>query len=246
MNVVYTKYEMLRLVRNKRAFIFSLIFPMLLFIMIGGSNKDATFEVSGVTISFPTYYMVSIAGYGAMIACISAGARISTERGTGWNRQLRITPLSVSNYFTTKVLTAYAVALASIALLFATGIAYGVRISPFGRWIGMIILMIIGLLPFVAMGIAMGHLLTTDAMGPAVGVSSGLFGFLGGQWFPLPDHGALHVIGQCLPSYWLTRASQIGVGAPAWGLLGWTVVGIWSVAMTLLAGWAYRRDTAKV
>ena len=246
MNVVYTKYEMLRLVRNKRAFIFSLIFPMLLFIMIGGSNKDATFEVSGVTISFPTYYMVSIAGYGAMIACISAGARISTERGTGWNRQLRITPLSVHDYFTTKVLTAYAVALASIALLFATGIAYGVRISPFGRWIGMIILMIIGLLPFVAMGIAMGHLLTTDAMGPAVGVSSGLFGFLGGQWFPLPEHGALHVIGQCLPSYWLTRASQIGVGAPAWGLLGWTVVGIWSVAMALLAGWAYRRDTAKV
>ena len=246
MNIVYTRYELLRLVRNKRAFIFSLIFPVLLFVMIAGSNKNETFEVDGVTISFPTYYMVSIAGYGAMIAAISAGGRISTERGVGWNRQLRITPLTVTNYFTTKVITAYSVALASIALLFATGIAYGVRISPFGRWIGMIILLIIGLMPFVAMGIAMGHLLTTDAMGPAVGVSSGLFGFLGGQWFPLPESGALHVIGQCLPSYWLTRASQIGVGAPAWGWLGWTVVGIWSVAMTLLAGWAYRRDTAKV
>jgi ABC-2 type transport system permease protein len=246
MNAVYTKYEILRLVRNKRAFIFSLIFPVLLFVMIAGSNKDQTLEIQGVTITFPTYYMVSIAGYGAMIAAISAGARISTERGVGWNRQLRITPLSVRDYFTTKVITAYSVSLASIALLFAMGIAYGVRISPFSRWVGMTTLLIIGLMPFVAMGIAFGHLLTTDAMGPVAGVSSALFGFLGGQWFPLPDHGALHVIGQCVPSYWLTAAGRIGVGAPAWGLLGWTVVGVWSVAMTLLAAWAYRRDTQKV
>ena len=246
MNTVYIKYELLRLIRNKRAFIFSLIFPVLLFVMIAGSNKNETLDIGGVIIPFPTYYMVSIAGYGAMIASISAGARISSERATGWNRQLRITPLSVRNYFTTKVVTAYAVSLTSIALLFATGIGYGVRITPFSRWIAMIGLLIVGLMPFVAMGIALGHLLTSDAMGPAVGVGSGLFGFLGGQWFPLPDHGALHIIGTCIPSYWLTRAGQVGVGAPAWGFLGWLVIGVWSVAMTLLAGWAYRRDTAKL
>ena len=72
-----------------------------------------------------------------------------------------------------------------------------------------------------------------------------LFGFLGGQWFPIPDHGALHVIGQGIPSYWLTRAGQIGVGAPAWALKGWIVIGVWSVAMAVLAGWAYRRDTGR-
>jgi ABC-2 type transport system permease protein len=245
MNTVYTKYEMLRLVRNKRAFIFSLIFPVLLFMLIAGSNKNATLDVGGVVITFPTYYMVSIAGYGSMIACVSAGARISAERATGWNRQLRITPLSVADYFTTKVLTAYAVALASIALLFAMGIGYGVRISPVTRWFEMIALLIVGLMPFVGMGITLGHLLSSDAMGPAVGVSSGLFGFLGGQWFPVPDHGALHIIAQGIPSYWLTRAGQVGVGAPAWGLLGWGVVTLWSATMAALAGWAYRRDTAR-
>jgi hypothetical protein len=35
------------------------------------------------------------------------------------------------------------------------------------------------------------------------------------------------------------------VGAPAWALKGWIVIGVWSVAMAALAGWAYRRDTAK-
>ena len=42
-------------------------------------------------------------------------------------------------------------------------------------------------------------------MGPAVGGGTALFGLLGGQWFPIPEHGALHVIGQGIPSYWLTR-----------------------------------------
>ena len=246
MNVVYTRYELLRLVRNKRSFIFSLVFPLALFLVIGGSNKNQSLDLGTVTIKFPTYYMVSMAGYGAMIASISGGARIATERSVGWNRQLRLTPLSVRSYFTTKVITAYAMALTSIALLYAAGIVYGVRISPFSRWIEMTGLLLVGILPFVAMGILVGHLLTTDSMGPAVGGGSAFFGFLGGQWFPLPEHGALHIIGQGIRSYWLTQASHVGIGAPGWGSKGGVVVAIWSIAMGGLAGWAYRRDTKRV
>ena len=130
MNATYTQYELLRLVRNKRAFIFSLIFPLALFIVIGGTNKNQTLDLGPVSIDFLTYYMVSMAGYGAMIAAISGGARIAAERTVGWNRQLRLTPLKVRSYFRTKVITSYAMALTSIALLYVAGIAYGVRISP--------------------------------------------------------------------------------------------------------------------
>ncbi|MEP7047872.1 MAG: ABC transporter permease [Ilumatobacteraceae bacterium] len=245
MNTTYARYEMLRLIRNKRTFIFSLIFPLMLFILIAGANKNQTVDVGGVTIKFPTYYMVSMAGYGAMIAAISGGARIAAERAVGWNRQLRITPLSVRTYFATKVITSYIVALCVIALLYIAGISYGVHISPISRWLEMTGLLLVGLVPFVAIGIFVGHVLTIDSMGPAVGGGTALFGFLGGQWFPVPDHGALHIIGQGIPSYWLTRAGQVGVGAPAWGLEGWVVIAIWSLAMALLAGWAYRRDTAR-
>src|SRR6185312_17009118 len=112
--------------------------------------------------------------------------------------------------------------------------------------IGMTGLLLIGLLPFVALGIDAGHLLTIDSMGPALGGATAFFGFLGGQWFPLPEHGLLHVVGQALPSYWLTQASYFGVGAPAWGVRGWVVVGVWAVAMTGFARWAYRRDTQRV
>ncbi|MEA3185232.1 MAG: type transport system permease protein [Ilumatobacteraceae bacterium] len=246
MNATYTKYELLRLVRNKRSFIFSLIFPLALFIVIGGSNKNLTLDLGSVTIGFPTYYMVSMAGYGAMIAAISGGARIAAERTVGWNRQLRLTPLKVRGYFTTKVITSYAMAGTSIALLYIAGIAYGVHISPFSRWLEMTFLLLVGILPFVAMGILVGHLLTSDSMGPAIGGGSAFFGFLGGQWFPLPDHGALQIVGQGVPSYWLTQASRVGIGAPGWGLKGWIVIGVWSATMAVLAGWAYRRDSKRV
>ncbi|MCU1501017.1 MAG: transporter permease [Ilumatobacteraceae bacterium] len=246
MNTTYAKYEVLRLVRNKRAFIFSLIFPLALFLVIAGSNKDQFIDAGNVHLPFPTFYMVSMASYGAMIAAISGGARVALERSVGWTRQLRLTPLKVRTYFSTKVLTAYAMALVSIALLYIAGISYGVRISPFGRWLGMTGLLLVGVLPFVALGIAIGHLLTIDAMGPAVGGGSAFFGFLGGQWFPLPDHGALHYIGEATPSYWLTQASHVGIGAPSWNAQGWLIVGAWIVATTLLAGWSYRRDPNRV
>jgi ABC-2 type transport system permease protein len=245
-NTVYAKYEVLRLLRNKRAFIFSLIFPLALFLLIAGTNKNQTVDLGRVTIGFPTYYMVSMAGYGAMIAAISGGGRIAAERAAGWNRQLRISPLSVRTYFGTKVLTAYAMAAVSIALLYIAGISYGVHLSPFSRWLAMTALLLIGVLPFVAIGIALGHLLTIDSMGPAIGGGSAFFGFLGGTWFPIPTHGVLHVVGESIPSYWLTRAAQVGIGARGWGALGWTVVAAWSVATALIAGWAYRRDTQRV
>jgi ABC-2 type transport system permease protein len=246
MNTTYTKYEILRLVRNKRTFIFSLIFPLALFLVIAGGSKNDFNDAGGVHIKFTTFYMVSMASYGAMIAAVSGGARVALERSVGWTRQLRLTPLSVRTYFRTKVLTAYAMAIVSIGLLYIAGISYGVRISPISRWLGMTGLLLIGVLPFVALGIAIGHLLTIDAMGPAVGGGSAFFGFLGGQWFPLPDHGVLHYIGEAIPSYWLTQASHVGIGAPSWPALGWIVVGLWIVGTGLFAAWAYRRDTQRV
>ena len=246
LNATYLRYELVRLFRNKRSFIFSLVFPLALFLVIGGSNRDQIMDLGTYRVKFVLYYMVSMAGYGAMIAAISGGARIATERQTGWNRQLRLTPLPVTTYFATKVITAYVMSAASIVLLYAAGLTFGVRIASAGRWISMTGLLLISVLPFVAMGIAVGHLLTTDAMGPAVGGGSAFFGFLGGQWFPLPASGVLRQIGELVPSFWITQASHIGIGGAAWAVKGWLVIAVWAAAMSGWAAWAYRRDTKRL
>lgn len=235
----YARYELLRTVRNRQSFSFTLLLPGVLFLVIAGANRGV--EVQGI--SFTTYYMTSMAGYGAMLAALAGGARIAAERAVGWTRQLRLTPLRASTYFQVKVLTAYLTAVASIALLYAFGLMYGVRLEP-TRWLAMTGLILIGLAPFAALGILIGHLLTVDAIGPAMGGMSLFFGILGGQWFPLTND-AMIAIGKCVPSYWLTQAAHVGVGGGAWGWQGWVVVTVWTVVAAALAARAYRKDQAK-
>ena len=64
-NPTYFKYELVRLIRNKRFFFFSLAFPLLLFLVIGGSNKNATVDLGEFKVKFLLYYCVAMAGYGA-------------------------------------------------------------------------------------------------------------------------------------------------------------------------------------
>jgi ABC-2 type transport system permease protein len=241
--LTYTRFELKRTFRNRRFFTFSLVFPLVLYYLIAGPQANDE-NLSGTGIPAATYFMVGLASFGAMMAAISSGARIAAERQVGWNRQLRITPLRASTYLGTKVLTAYVMALVSIVLLFLAGLTLGVDLA-FGDWLGMVGLMLVGLVPFAAGGIMLGHLLTTDSLGPVVGGVVSLLAFLGGTWFPITD-GVLQDIGQLLPSYWLVQASHVALGGDVWGAKGWLVIAAWSAVLVVLAARAYRRDTKRV
>jgi ABC-2 type transport system permease protein len=238
----YLRYELLRTIRNRRVMIFSLGFPVVLYLLIAGPNKGEL-DLSGTGIPAVTYFMVGLLSFGAMNAMLSSGARIAAERTAGWNRQLRITPLPARTYLRVKVVTGYAIAGLTIALLYVAGAALGVRLSG-GHWLEMTGLVLCGLLPFAAIGILLGHLVTADSAGPAVGGLGALFAFLGGTWFPITD-GFLQRLGELLPSYWIGQAGRAGVGGPAWSAKGWAVIVVWTVVAGLLAARAYRRDTLR-
>jgi ABC-2 type transport system permease protein len=237
----YTRYELLRTIRNRRVIIFTLAFPVILFLAIAAPNRNVT-DFSGTGISMPLYFMVGLAAFATMNAMLAAGSRIAADRAAGWNRQLRVSPLSPSSYIGTKVLTGYLLAGLSILVLYACGVALGVRL-PAGRWLAMTGLLLVGLIPFAALGIALGHLLSSDSVGPAVGGLVGVLALLGGSWFPISGHGFLHDLAQALPSYWLVQASHEGIGEGGWGIHGWVVMTIWTVALVALAVRAYRHDT---
>jgi hypothetical protein len=38
----------------------------------------------------------------------------------------------------------------------------------------------------------------------------------------------------------------VASGGRPWGALGWAVTAGWTIVLTLLAAWAYRRDTQRV
>lgn len=239
----YLRFELLRTLRNRRFFALSLGFPLLLYYLIAGATRNVS-DLSGSGISAPVYYMVGLASFGTMSAMLSSGGRIASERAVGWNRQLRISPLAPRAYLSTKILTAYMMAMISLLALYAAGATLGVSIAA-GDWLIMTALIIVALIPFAPLGIAIGHRLTPDSIGPAIGGLTAALSILGGVWFPVTGHGILHDIALGLPSYWLVQAAHIGVGGSGWDATGWIVFAAWTIAAAFLARRAYERDTKR-
>jgi ABC-2 type transport system permease protein len=241
-NLIYVRYEVLRTIRNRRFLIFSLAFPLILFLTVAGAHRHATADGIG----FPLYYMTAMAAWGAMTSVISAGARIAAERSEGWTRQLRITPLKTSTYFAAKILTGYMMGIFSIVVLALAGTLLGVRLGAAG-WLTMLGLLLVGLIPFAIMGIMLGHLITVDSLGPAIGGITAIFALLGGVFGPLVTSGALFTVVKGLPSYWLVQAGKSAVqGGHVWTAEAWIVIAVWSLVLARIAVRVYRRDTAKV
>jgi ABC-2 type transport system permease protein len=236
----YARLEILRSVRNVKFFAFSLGFPLIMFLVIAGPNRHE--QLDGI--AFPLYYMTGMASWGSMVAVIAGGARIAAERQIGWNRQLRVTPLDLRSYLATKVLSGYLMAALSIVLLYAAGMALGVRLSP-AHWVTMTLMMLIGLIPFTALGIFLGHTLTTESMGPAMGGVTSLLGFLGGAWGPVASGGLLRQLSEVLPSYWLVQAGGTALVGELWPAKGWIVLAVWTVVLARLAARAWQRDTQR-
>jgi ABC-2 type transport system permease protein len=241
MNATYLRYEIIRLFRNRQNFIFSLIFPFVLYLFIAGQNRHASYG----TLPIPTYYMAGMIAFGGMGAVIGSGARIAMEREAGWTRQLRISPLAPRAYFRSKVIGSYLMATCTIALLYAAGLSLGVKM-PLTRWIEMTLLILVSLIPFAALGIMLGHLIKADTMGPVMGGGMSLLSILGGAFGPIGNDQSLwREITKFVPSYWIVQAGHVAIDGQSWGAEGWAIVAAWSVLLIYGSVWAYRRDTGR-
>jgi ABC-2 type transport system permease protein len=239
-STTYLRYEAIRTLRNRRFFIFSLGFPVVLYLVIAGPNRHQ--KLGGIP--FALYFMTGMVAWGTMAAVMAGGARIALERQVGWHRQLRITPLTTRAYFGAKVATGYGMAAVSIALLFTLGASFGVRLSA-GAWLTMTGLILVGLIPFAILGILLGHLLTADSMGPAMGGITSLLALLGGAYGPVASTGVMLTIVKGLPSYWLVQAGKSALTGHSWPASAWIVVAVWSLVLLRLTAYVYQRDTAR-
>jgi ABC-2 type transport system permease protein len=237
------RFELLRTFRNRRFFLFSFGFPLVLYFLIAAPQKN-NHNLAGSGISAPLYYMTGLAAFGTMASMISSGGRIAAERQAGWTRQLRITPLTPRAYFRAKVVSAYAMAITSLLLLYLAGTALGVTLAAH-QWLSMTGLILVALLPFAALGVTLGHLMNVDSIGPLTGGLLAILAFLAGTWFPLTS-GFLYDVGQYLPGYWIVQASHVALGGRGWTTQGWVVVIVWTIVLVLAARIVYRRDTQRV
>lgn len=238
--------ESLRQLRNVRSLVFSFAIPLGMPLLFGGLYGSSG-QVDAITgLPWIIVTTVQMSAYGGMMAALSQAFAISNERAAGWNRQLRVTPLTGSGYLLSKIVSALAVALVTIVLLFAVAIiGMGARLDP-GNWLLAGVGIWIGVIPFTLIAIAIGQFAKPEFAQPLFLIIFLGMAVLGGLWVPLQIFPAWFVsIAQVVPSYWLNRLGQMGalgdgsVLAPAAVLVTWTVV------LAFLVIWRYRRDAAR-
>lgn len=193
------KSELLRIIRNPYYVFWSLFMPIMFYFIftkvVNTGSEDAR--------QWQAHYLMSMSAFSVMGSSImTLGIRLVQERTQGWNTYIRITPLPSSVYFFGKMFGQTIMHLFSVLCIFAAGyLMNGVSLSA-SEWLFSGLWIVIGALPFMALGTLIGFMKRVDT---ASGVSNVLYMVLalaGGMWMPLEIlPRAVREIGRWLPSY---------------------------------------------
>ncbi|MDN5855695.1 MAG: ABC transporter permease, partial [Actinomycetia bacterium] len=173
------RLEIRRVLRDPGFVIFAVLLPVALFLVF--SNVFGGLAAGGVDTT--TYLMISMAAYGGLTVALNVTGLVAHERRSGWNRQLRLTRLPGWGFVVSKAAVSMAVALPALALVLLAGWATGA--DPGGRWLPLLLVVWAGVLPFVAIGLLIGLLVSPEAQtGVSTAVGLGL-AVLGGLFVPV-------------------------------------------------------------
>jgi ABC-2 type transport system permease protein len=245
LNTTVLGLEIRRLFRNRRTVIFAIITPVVLFLLFG-LNKQYANQHSGHG-NVSAFIMISMALYGAVLATTAGGAMVSIERAAGWSRQLRLTPLSPAAYIAIKMITAMALGLCSVIVVFGVAFLTHKPSMPGYLWFASALAVWVGSLVFAAFGLFMGYLLPTENVMQFLSFGLLLFSFGGGLFIPLSQFPhVLQNIAEYTPLFGLNQL----VHAPLLGGsvdVAWAANAIvWLIVFAGGAAWRFRKDTARV
>ena len=177
-----TRAEFLKLWRNPGFSIASLLLPTLFFAFFGLPNLH--YRLAGV--SAGPYIVASYGAYGVIsVMLFSFGVGVAVERGQRMNVLMRATPLRPAVYLLAKVITALIFAFLTMLILFAfAAVAGGVRMDA-AMWLTLIVRLLLGSLPFIALGFAIGYLANPNAAAPIIQIVFLILSFASGLFIPV-------------------------------------------------------------
>jgi len=238
------KYEILKYMRLPIFAISTLMFPTMFYVLFGivlpGGGHAGRMQTA-------TYLLATMACYGVMgVAMFSFGVGISMERGQGWLQVKRASPMPLPAYFLAKIVNAMVFGVAISLLLLAVAVAFGgVRMPPLMA-LELVCVLVLGSIPFSAMGLALGYFAKPNSAPAMVNLVYLPMSFCSGLWIPifiLPK--VLQHVAQVLPPYHVAQLALTTIHTgpdpgPVWGhieaLVGMTLLFIG------LAAYGYWRD----
>jgi ABC-2 type transport system permease protein len=240
--ITYLRHDARRALRNRRLVVFSMLMPAVLLLVYGGMQRGS---IRGADTA--AYIMVSMGVFGAMSAAISTGGMIAVERGLGWNRTLRLTPLGPDSYVLAKVLLSMLLALPPLAVVYLLGATVEhVHLSA-RAWLLIAAGSWAGALPFAALGLVIGYVARPDSVQQISGLLYLLLSLFGGLWVPVEVMPALmRTVSEWTPVFWVSQLarSPIFPGQTVdWHVLA--AVAGWTALLGLIGYRGFRADAAR-
>ncbi len=179
----------------------TLLFPTIFYLFFGllfGHDKDG---------NVATYMLATYGTFGIMApALFGFGVGIAMEREHGILALKRVSPMPPMAYLFAKAMMAMLFALVILTLLSALGVLFGhVRLTG-GQWFTLYLTLILGTLPFCALGLAIGLRAGGQSSPAIINLIYLPMSILSGLWVPLHlfPHW-LQAFAQALPAYHLSR-----------------------------------------
>ncbi len=234
--------EAVALLRNPMFLIPTVIFPLLFYVVFGLTYMNQ----SAGNVKVPMYMLATYGAFGVIGASLfSFGVGIANDRASGWMKIKRVSPMPPQAFLLSKLVTALMFNVTIISLMFVLGALVGRVVMPPELWLRLGAVLILGGLPFTALGLAMGFLSGPSAAPALANVIYIPMSFASGLWLPyamLPPF--FQELAKFLPPFHFSQLAlgQIGAATDP-NMLSHVLWLAGSAAVFLaLALWGYRRD----
>ncbi|MGO1736446.1 MAG: ABC transporter permease [Leucobacter sp.] len=236
----YLLLELRRAMRSSGTLLFTLGFPAVFYAL-----ESLLFSDSGSVVD-SRKIMIGMSVWGVMTAGLLVGTRIVDERAAGWQRVIRLTPLSGTGYLSAKVIVGVLVGLpAVVGVPIVAVVMDGVTMTAV-EWLFATVGIWIGSVTFAVLGVAVGQFATKENVQTIIIVLMLALATLGGLFFPLsalPDWW--RSVAQLMPSYWLAQLGKAG-GDPMSAIPAIVILVALFGVLAFVSVWRYRRVAERV
>lgn len=217
-----------------------LALPIVLYLVFGAPR--VTEPMPGGTVG--AYLVVAFCIYGTLsVVLFGIGQAVADERGRGYVRLIRTTPLPTSAYLGAKLVLAAVLTVLSVITVGIAGAVTGAGL-PLDRWLAMAGVLVAGGLALAPIGFLVGFMVRPSAAGAVsllllfpLSLASGVFMTVES----LPD--VVRTISLYTPTYHLSElardAAGFGTASDPLPHVAW--IAAWSLAGTIATIVAYRR-----
>jgi ABC-2 type transport system permease protein len=234
------RYEFIRLLRT-RSFSLSVVgFPVVFYLFFGIIMNRGQ-QIGAISVA--KYVLASYAVFGVVgAAMFGIGVGLAADLAAGWLDLKRASPMPPLAYVLAKCCSAVFFGILIVSMLALMGVTLGNVSLTVAEYARMIALTIVGVIPFVCMGLALALLVPFSA---APGVTNMIYlpmSFCGGLWVPLmflPHF--MQTVAVLMPTYHLGQLmlgafgyASTGTTLSHWyGLLGFTLLMLGIAALAL-------------